>query len=396
MPELTALFFNRTYRFRVYKGPIAMYLKKEHLDNILRDPGNHIILRLDIELTERCNNNCIHCYIKRELGPAEIKLEMSTGEIKNILKESADLGCLDIRFTGGEPLLRDDFKELYVYARTLGLRVCVATNATLITEDIIKLFKSISPMQKLEVSIYGMSAGSYERVSMVPGSFRAAWDGIDLLIKNNIQFIPKNTIFSFNIDELRVFDEWVKTLPWDVDKSSNVFELNLRCRRDDEKKNTNIGKLRLCDEHLLEIISAKGEKAKKEIRDFLKNRSGEVGNRLFMCGAGVDTACLDPYGKLQACILLRHPDTIYDLRKGSLKEAMTVFFPAMRKKIAVDRDYIDKCGKCFLFDLCNQCPAQSWMEHGTLDTPVDYFCKESHLYARYAGVLKENKFAWED
>lgn len=71
-----------------------------------------------IELTERCNNDCIHCCINLPVNDSAAKgREMTTDQVKTILKEAADLGCLEVRFTGGEPLLRPDFEELYLFAR---------------------------------------------------------------------------------------------------------------------------------------------------------------------------------------------------------------------------------------------------------------------------------------
>jgi molybdenum cofactor biosynthesis enzyme MoaA len=73
-----------------------------------------ILSKLDIELTERCNNNCIHCCINLPFDDADAnKRELPTEEIKKIFKEAVSLGCLSVRFTGGEPLLRDDFHELF-------------------------------------------------------------------------------------------------------------------------------------------------------------------------------------------------------------------------------------------------------------------------------------------
>src|SRR4030065_818883 len=92
---------------------------------------------LDMELTERCNNNCIHCYINLSADDLHAQQrELSTEEIQEILQEAASLGCLTIRFTGGEPLLRKDFEDLYVFARRLGLKVIIFTNASLITPQL--------------------------------------------------------------------------------------------------------------------------------------------------------------------------------------------------------------------------------------------------------------------
>src|SRR4030042_212399 len=82
---------------------------------------------LDIELTERCNNDCIHCCINLPQDSPAGNLEMDSPFIREILTQAADLGCLTVRFTGGEPLLRDDFADLYLFARRLGMQVIVFT-----------------------------------------------------------------------------------------------------------------------------------------------------------------------------------------------------------------------------------------------------------------------------
>ena len=111
---------------------------------------------LDVELLERCNNNCIHCYINLpQNDPVAKEKEISAEEIKSILKEAASLGCRLIRFSGGEPFLREDFEELYLFARRLGLVVVIMTNATLISPRLGRLLARVPPLAKLEVSLYG-------------------------------------------------------------------------------------------------------------------------------------------------------------------------------------------------------------------------------------------------
>jgi MoaA/NifB/PqqE/SkfB family radical SAM enzyme len=142
------------------------------------------LTHLDMELTERCNNNCIHCYINLPADDISAKeRELTTEEIEEILKEATALGCLSVRFTGGEPLLREDFEELYVFARRLGLKVLLFTNATLITPNLADLLVRIPPLKKIEVSLYGMNKSSYEAVTRVAHSFEAAQRGIELLKK---------------------------------------------------------------------------------------------------------------------------------------------------------------------------------------------------------------------
>jgi sulfatase maturation enzyme AslB (radical SAM superfamily) len=58
-------------------------------------------------------------------------------------------------------------------------------------------------------------------------------------------------------------------------------------------------------------------------------------------------------------------------------------------------EYLKRCARCFLKGLCEQCPAKSWMEHGTLDTPVEYLCEVAHVQARYLGWVGEHEYGWD-
>jgi len=351
---------------------------------------------LDMELTERCNNNCIHCYINLPADDVTaIARELSTIEIKEILKEAASLGCLTVRFTGGEPLLREDFEELYLFTRRLGLKVLLFTNATLITSELAELFARIPPLEKIEITVYGIKRRSYEAATRTPGSFDAAWRGINLLLKKKVPFVVKSALLPPNKEEMDKFEAWATTIPWMDGPPSYSMFFDLRCRRDAEQKNLMIKKLRLSPEEGLKMLIRRKEKYFKEMKEFCSKFTRPPGECLFSCGAGEGGGCVDAYGNFQLCMLLRHPTTVYNLKKGSLNDAMTNFFPKVRKMKAARTSYLARCAHCFLKGLCEQCPARSWMEHGTLDPPVGYFCEIAHAQAVYLGLLKEGENAWE-
>ena len=92
---------------------------------------------------------------------------------------------------------------------------------------------------------------------------------------------------------------------------------------------------------------------------------------------------------------MKSPVCAYDLKRGTLKDALEDFFPKLRKIKTENREYLERCAKCFLKGLCEQCPAKSWSEHGTLDTPVEYLCRNAHEQARFLGLLGENERGWE-
>lgn len=373
------------------------YLTKIRRDQSPLWKGKTPLLQtLDMELTERCNFNCIHCYINRPAGSTAVqKRELATDAVKTVLSEAAALGCLSVRFTGGEPLLREDFNDIYLFTRKLGMKVWLFTNAALITPALVKILGRIPALENIEITLYGVKKKSYEAITRTPGSFEAAFDGIHLLRRSRIPFELKTVILPPNRNELAEFEILAKSFPETQHPPGLTVELNLRARRDSRLKNACIQKLRISPEESIRILARRRDDYLKEMKLFCAGFMAPAGKSLFPCGAGKDSACVDAYGDLQPCMLLRHPQTVYRLNGGSLKDAMTRFFPEMRRLQASHPEYLRRCARCFLKGLCEQCPAKSWMEHGTLDMPVDYLCNLAHTQARYLGLIGPGEKAWE-
>jgi MoaA/NifB/PqqE/SkfB family radical SAM enzyme len=372
--------------------------------------------RLDVELTERCNNACLHCLINQPERDATARArEMDTAFVKDILRQAADLDCLTVRFTGGEPLLRDDFAELYLFARRLGMQVILFTNARRMTPELAQLLARTPPGRLVEVTVYGMHAASYDAAAVAPGAFAEFWRGIELLRAYNIPFTVKQSVLPPNRHETAEFEAFAATLPQMDQQPTYTMNFDLRARRDNPAKNRFIQTLRLTPDETVDML-ARDPNYVKGMRAFCDKFMGPPGNKLFNCGAG-HGVCVDAYGNIQMCMLLRDPATVYNLRygvgadrrvgpdlgdhttgdhKGSpLRYALTEFFPRLCEMRATNPDYLNRCARCFLKGLCEQCPAKSWTENGTLDTPVEYLCDVAHAQARYLGLLGADEHAWE-
>lgn len=204
----------------------------------------------------------------------------------------------------------------------------------------------------------------------------------------------KSALLPPNRAEVEDFEAWAATLPWMDDAPSYCVFFDLHGRRNEER-NQMIQALRPAPLGGIEFLARRKKRYLKEAEAFCSKFIGPPGDSLFACGAGVGGACVDAYGMAQLCMDLRHPQTIYDLKKGPLKKAITQFFPQVREIKAEDPDYLTHCAQCFLKGLCEQCPAKSWTEHGTLDTPVEYYCEIAHTEARVLGLLGKDEKAWE-
>ena len=349
---------------------------------------------LDIELTERCNNACIHCCINKPAGDKRsLARELGASAWEGILRQAAELGVMTVRYTGGEPLLRKDFSELYLFARRLGLKVMLFTNARLITPQIAALLADIPPLEEIEISVYGMSRESYEAVTGVDGSYAEFRNGVQCLLDRRVPFVVKGVLLPPNKDEVAELAAWAATnTRMDVLPTYAMF-FDLRERRDSAAKNSRIRRLRVSPEEGLGILTRHPDSYRKEMSEFFENFLSPPGDRLFTCGIG--PGCVDAYGLFQPCLSLRHPDLTFDLKKGTLKEAVASGFPRLKEMKATNPLYLERCARCFLRGFCEQCPAKSWSEHGTLDTPVEYFCRVAHAQARFLGLLMENERAWD-
>jgi MoaA/NifB/PqqE/SkfB family radical SAM enzyme len=226
--------------------PCPGYVRRVRRDEASLWNGRPPLLTwLDLELTERCNYSCLHCSVGRPAGETASKeRELGTSETMALLEDAAGLGCLAVRLTGGEPLLREDFPELYFFARKLGLRVLVFTNASLITPSLADLFACVPPREPIEISVYGASRETHEAVTRAPGSFAAARRGLGLLAERRVPFFIKGALLPTTMGESGAFERWARGLSGQPNVGWVQF-LDLTSRRDDEARNARIVALRL-------------------------------------------------------------------------------------------------------------------------------------------------------
>ncbi len=116
------------------------------------------------ELTGRCNLDCKMCYVPNLDHCAAREKELSTDQWKKIFDQAYDLGMLFATLTGGECLLRPDFRELYLHLWNKRLRVSVLTNGTLLNEDYVNFFRKYKP-EYIQISLYGSCEEGYLRVT---------------------------------------------------------------------------------------------------------------------------------------------------------------------------------------------------------------------------------------
>jgi radical SAM protein with 4Fe4S-binding SPASM domain len=339
-------------------------------------------LSFDLEVTARCNNDCRHCYINLPAGDTEAKAkELKPAEIAAIADEAIKLGALWCLLTGGEPLLRDDFAEIYLLLKRKGLLVSLFTNAVPVSEEHVRLLTRYPP-RDLEVTVYGATQDTYERVTRRPGSFAAFQRGLNLLLDGGLKVRLKAMALRSNVHELPEIAAFCRAHTKDYFR----FDPQLHLRFDgNPARNAEIRAERLLPQELVQLERGDAQRfqALQEGCDkfIFTEAQDHVCNHLFHCGAGKGSFTVGYDGVMRLCSSLWHPDTLYDLKKGSLHDAWYNHVPRVLQMTSDNEEFLSNCRRCNIINLCLWCPAHSYLETGRMDARVGSFCEIAHARA---------------
>lgn len=331
-----------------------------------------IPIEATVETTYRCNLNCVHCYVNQPAGSIEEReRELSLERLKQLVDEIVAEGTLFVLFTGGEVMVRPDFPELYLYARSQGLLVTIFTNGTMITDRIADLFAENRP-DKIEISLYGMTKATYDRVTRVPGSFEKCLEGIQKLVDRDVPVTLKTMALAWNHHEIAAMEAYAKSLGlvFRFDSSLNP-RVDCGANRNSE--------LQLDPERALELDLGSPERMEgfREFCERFTRPDVEYGaEKVYTCGAGQSSFTVDPYGRLQMCQLSRK--SFHDLKQGRFSDGWHELFPKLRDRTWQKNE---TCRKCSLMALCGSCPGAAEMETGDIEGVVPAFCELAHLRA---------------
>jgi radical SAM protein with 4Fe4S-binding SPASM domain len=338
------------------------------------DGRRRVPLSGTLELTFRCNNRCAHCYVNKGIDDrGERQRELTTAEICHILDDIAEEGCLWLLLTGGEPLVREDFKDIYLHAKNKGFLITLFTNGTLIDPALADLLREFPP-RSIEVTLYGATEETYERVTRSPGSYRSCVQGIRLLLERDLPLKPKSVILTLNRHEFWAMKKFVEELGLEF-----RFDALINGRVDRARDVTT---LRIPPHEVVELDKSDPRRGPEFVRLYERAAGIELPpDLLYRCGVGLRNFYVDPYGNLVPCTLARSPR--YDLRRGNFKEGWRDFLPAVREQ-RFQRE--NPCRGCDLIGICDQCPGWSQLESGDPEIPVDYLCQVAHLRAEAFGI----------
>lgn len=315
-----------------------------------------------IEVTHRCNFNCVHCYLgaQSEIHQKALTSEISSAKFFQIIDEITEAGCLKLLFTGGDPFFRKDFLEIYKHAKQNGLLVTIFTNGTLISDAALEVLQAFPP-KIIEITLYGATEQTYESITKIPGSYRKCLHAIEKLLAIKAHLKLKTMVININKHEFFAMEKMAKD--WGVDFR---FDCVVQPKHSGNAEHQN---LRLQPEEIVAISFADPERSKLWVEQD-KTRSGlQTSDLLYNCGAGRIGFHIDPYGNLMPC--LSSIKYKYSLLTGSFLDGWNNFIP---KIIAQKIPAGFVCTKCRNRFLCRFCPASFYLEGNSETKRADYLC----------------------
>lgn len=353
------------------------FVKQKKVDELPRLP-----LEGSFDLTYRCDNDCRHCWLRVAPDDPEVRRELTLDEIKRIVDEARLAGCRHWTISGGEPMLRPDFPEIFGYIASRAAGYTLITNGTLITPDLARLIGKYPGRR--QVSLYGATAEVHDFITSRPGSFEAMKRGLAYLREAGVGFTVQIVPMRSNFHQFEAMEKLAAE--WSPLSRLGASWLYHSVSGGPER-NRMIDAERLAPEEILRI-DPPGVPSFDAPDGQGAACAAAPSERLYeACIASRRSFHVDPYGRMSFCCFAKDPVLRADLRKRTFAEAWDEDIPAMAARVKAGRAYREGCGSCGLRADCRWCPVFGWLEHGDHSAPVDYLCRT----ARAAAALRREK-----
>ena len=331
------------------------------------------------EITRRCNLNCVHC---RSSSKLEVKdhPDFSFDEAKRVLDDISSFAQPVVVLSGGEPLLRKDVFDIAAYGTEKGLRMCLATNGTLVTEEICHNIKE-SGIRMVSLSLDGASAAVHDDFRNQIGAFEGTIKAAGLFRKHGIEFLINSSFTKRNQEEVPKIYKLAKELgatAWymfmivPTGRGQDIlaeliapedYEELLNWHYDMEKEEDDMLVRPTCAPHYYRIVlqRSKDDKEKFKRRSLKFSTGGSKG-----CLAGQLICLIDVDGEVLPCSYF--PKSAGNIRRQSFKDIWenSELFKSLRDF----KSYKGSCGSCEYINVCGGCRARAYSMTG------DYLAEE--------------------
>ena len=329
----------------------------------------NIPLSVQLDLTYRCNERCVHCYLDHDDHG-----EMNTAEIKGLLDQMADAGVFFLTISGGEILMRKDFFEILEHAHARTFSIKLKTNGVLIRKKEAERIRALG-VESVQISVYSHRAEVHDAITKMPGSFRQTIEAVRLLRSAGLHVTMANVLMVQNAqdysgvralaNELGAQCTLDPTITPMMDGDRSILELNV-------------------DKAALREVFRDGALV-GNVEEFCAPPQGVDEDALDMlpCSAGHTACYVSPYGDVYPCVQ-------FPLPSGNVRRTKFVDIwrdsPQLKEVRSITLRDMPSCSQCTHGATCTRCPGLAYLE-GNMRGPSYQDCEKS--YAR-TGIPSEN------
>ena len=329
----------------------------------------NIPLSVQLDLTYRCNERCIHCYLDHDDHG-----EMTTVEIKDLLDQMADAGVFYLTISGGEILMRRDFFEILEHARKRTFCIKLKTNGILIRKKEADRIKALG-VESVQISIYSHLPEVHDAITKLPGSLADSIEAVRRLRAHGIHVVMANVLMVKNADDYA----GVRALAAELG-AQFILDPTITPMMDGDR---GILSLNVDEAALREVF--RNEALVGNVEEFCAPPQGPDEDALDMlpCSAGHTACYVSPYGDVYPCVQ-------FPLPSGNVRRTKFVDIwrnsPQLNEVRSITLRDMPSCSVCTHGGTCTRCPGLAYME-GNMRGPSSQDCEKS--YAR-TGIPSEN------
>jgi radical SAM protein with 4Fe4S-binding SPASM domain len=326
-------------------------------------------LSVQLDVTYRCNERCLHCYLDHDDHG-----ELTTAEIRDLLEQLAEAGVFFLCFSGGEVLMRMDFFPILEYARSLLFDVKIKTNAFMIREKQADRMRELG-VRTVQVSIYSHRPEVHDAITKLPGSLKRSIAGMRFLQSRGMKVIIANVLMRSNLNDYA----GVKGLAQELGAEYTI-DPTITPKMDGDRSILALG---IGGEDLRQVF--RNADLVGNVEEFCAPPPAVDDDVLdgLPCSAGHTACYISPYGDVHPCV--QFPLPTGNVRKQKFLEIWR-HSPQMNEVRSIHARDLPVCSTCTHVGSCTRCPGLAYME-GNMRGPSSQDCEKS--FAR-AGLLSAN------
>jgi AdoMet-dependent heme synthase len=325
-----------------------------------------------LDLTYRCNEQCVHCYLDHDDHG-----EMTTAEIKNLLKEMAEAGVFMLTLSGGEIFMRKDFFEILECARELTFCIKLKTNAVLIRDTQAARLRDLG-VASIQISIYSHRPEVHDTITKTPGSLQRSINAIRFLKSQGLKVVMANVLMTPNMHDY----DGVRALAGELG-ADYTLDPTITPMMDGDRS---VLDLNAGEAALRALFRDESYVGNTEEFCAPPPAPDEAGMESLPCSAGHTACYVSPYGEFYPCVQ-------FPLSCGNVRQQPFIDIWRNSEQLKEVRSIrlrdLSGCSQCAHGATCTRCPGLAFLE-GNMRGPSTADCEKS--FAR-TGIPSVNLLA---